>query len=253
METSRCRGVDTTTRCVLGLEDPTAVVVYRHYIIVAEAQGNTVTVLQVDHQNPDRIFFVTHFEAAPGVSLQGRMCVSEYGFVWYDYIGTDLAYYFASFFLPEALRLGIKPSRLEDYLENCVNESFYHEELRDNTTLYIEYLGFILNASRINWLFDDLPDYVDIFSFNTSTGFDLALLDQLVFNGTMTSCSAPPPPTSPPLLSGNQEGWAMEGASQAEYRRRSAAPRPEPLLQSRIWQLAAVGLQCWFALQTMAH
>lgn len=208
-----------------GLDDPVQVAVYRHYVFVVEARSSVVTVLQVDHESPDRFIFVTHFAPQRGKYLQGHMAISSYGYVWYDYMDSDLSYYLASFFLPEELRLSKKPDILEDYLQTCVNETWY-EDLRFNSSLYMDHMGFILNASEINWVFPDEPDYLDIFSFNGSDGFDFQLLDRTVFNYTMETCRPPPPPTAIPILSGNDEGWA----TQQTEGRRNVAFQSRPLL-----------------------
>jgi hypothetical protein len=207
-----------------GLTDPTAVEIYKHYIVVAEVGGNAITVLRVDHQPPYGLKLVTYFKPMQGVSLQGGMAVSPFGYVWYNYIGPDMQFYFSSMFLPEILRESKAPSRFQDFLETCVNISWY-QDLIENVNNYVDHMGFVLNVSVINWIFPDLPGYVDIFMFNNSGTFDINLLNAMVYNYTMIMCDPPTTPTPPPFFGGNQDGWVIDGKSQSEFTRRSGAVR----------------------------
>jgi len=207
-----------------GLTDPTAVGIYKHYIVVAEASGNAITLLRVDHQPPYGLLFVTYFKPVQGVSMQGGMSVSPFGYIWYNYIGQDMKFYLSSMYLPESLRESVPPSRFQDFLAICVNVSWY-QDLIGNPKLYIDHLSYILNASVINWVFPDEPDYLDIMSFNKSGNFDIDELNRIVYNNTMIMCDPPTTPTPPPFFGGNEEGWVIDGKSQSEFTKRSGALR----------------------------
>lgn len=197
------KGVDEFNR-PRGLTDPTAVAVYKHYIVVAEVAGNALTLLSIDHHPPYGFKFVTYFKPAQGVSLQGGMSMSPFGYIWYTYTGADAKFYFTSMFLPESLRESEAPNRFQDFLDVCVNISWY-----DNLILqpqrYIDHVSFILNASVINWISPDEPDFVDLQSFNKSGFFDLQSLNRLVYNYTMQMCDPPPTSTPPPFFQNNDE------------------------------------------------
>merc|ERR1712100_594466 len=119
--------------------------------------------------------------------------------------------YFSSMFLPESMRFSEPASRLEDFLAECVNTTWYNM-LIDAREVYWDQVGFILNASNINWIFTEEPPcpvwpeplfdgcYFDPFRFNNSGEFDFKLLDAMIFNGTMKECEGPPTPTPPPFL-----------------------------------------------------
>jgi hypothetical protein len=217
------RGDDVFNR-PRGLTDPTAVAIYKHYIIVAEVGGNALTLLSIDHQPPHDFKFVTYFKPSKGITLQGCMSMSPFGYIWYNYVGADGKFYFTSMFLPESLRESQAPSRLEDFIDTCVNTSWY-DMLIPEPERFIDHMSFILNASVINWLFPDRPDYVDIYSFNKSGNFNIELLNKLVFNFTMKLCEPLPTPTPPPFFGGNSEGWVIDGKSQSEFTKRSGTHR----------------------------
>jgi hypothetical protein len=207
-----------------GLTDPTAVAIYKHYIVVAEAAGNAVTLLRVDHQPPYGLHLVTYFKPVQGVSMQGAMVASTFGYIWYTYMEADGKNYFSSMYLPEILRESLPPNRFQDFLTTCVNRSWY-QDLIDNPPLYIEHMGFILNASVINWLLPDEPEYLDIQYFNKSGTFDLEELNRIVYNNSMVTCDPPTTPTPPPFFGGNEEGWVIDGQSQSEFTKRSGSQR----------------------------
>lgn len=218
-----------------GLTDPVSVGVYRHYVAVCEGEGNAITLLRVDHQPPYALKLVTYFKPQRGISLQGGMAVSDFGYIWYNYIGEDMVNYFSSMVFPESLRESPAPNRLEDYAATCINESWYDNLVYDRTA-YLREIGFILNASRINWIFSDRPDFFSIESFNLSNRFDLDLLNDLVFNQTaqapMTFCTPPTTPTPPPFLSGNDDGWVIDGQNQGEFVKRSNVARRSIRIQA---------------------
>merc|ERR1711862_122083 len=138
------------------------------------------------------------------------------------------------------MRESKEASRLDDYLATCVNVSSYNQ-LIDYKEFYLLEVGFILNATGINWVFSEEPPcpvwpeehtpgcYFDPFRFNNSGEFDFKLLNALVFNGTMVECEGPPTPTPPPFLSGNKDGWLIDGKSQSEFVKRAMAPRAHGL------------------------
>merc|ERR1712056_56235 len=94
---------------------------------------------------------------------------------------------------------------------SCVNDNWYHTDVRYNHTLFYELLGFVMNATRTNWLFPRQPGYFDIGVFNLTYSFHLDLLNSTIFHGTMQICLPPPAPTQPPMLSGGENGWNVEG------------------------------------------
>jgi hypothetical protein len=222
-----------------GLTDPVAVGIYRHYIAVCEVGGNAVTLLTLEHTPPFALKYVTYFKPVNGVSLRGSMAVSPFGYIWYNYIGNDNNFYFGSMLLPESLQHSKAPSRLADFLSDCVNKTWY-DNLISNMDMYLNHTGFILNTTLINWRDPSQPDFLDVFSFNVSydEGFtyqyDMALLKTKVFdpyNSTynMTMCVPPTTPAPQALMSGNAEGWVIDGMSQSQAGRRSSAPRSSHL------------------------
>jgi hypothetical protein len=227
-----------------GLTDPVNVGIYRHYVVVSEAEGNAITLLTVNHHPPYGLEFVSYFKPQPGISIQGGMAVSHWGYIWYNYLAEDSVNYFGSMFLPESLRESPAPNRFDDYLATCVNTSWYNN-LVLFPWLYLQEVGFILNASRINWVFPDRPDFFDIYVFNRTDHFSLDLLDTIVFNETghtsMTFCAPPTTPTPPPFLGGNDAGWVIDGVNQAEFVKRNDAPEMLQL-QARMVVLCTVVL-----------
>jgi hypothetical protein len=221
--TSYGRGVTELGR-PNGLTDPAAVGLYRHYIVVSEVRGNAITVLTLNHQPPYNLLLVTYFRPVRGIFLQGGMAVSDWGYIWYNYIGQDQKFYVSSIIIPEPLRESVEPDRLTDFEQTCVNQT-WHDQLVKDVPAYIQYVGFALNATLINCIWPDLPNFTDIFSFNDSGTFNLTLFNQLVFNWTMISCAPTTTPTSPPFLSGDSSGWVINGQTQAEFTRRNGAPR----------------------------
>lgn len=211
-----------------GLTDPTAVAIYRHFIVVAEVGGNAITLLRVDHQPPYGLKYVTYFKPVQGVYMQGGMAMSPFGYVWFNYIGADMKNTFSSMFLPEILVECIAPNRFTEFLEACVNRTWYQDLLQDKQR-YLDHVSFIMNASAINWIHKDRPNYTDIFIFNNSNDFDIDLLNQMVYNFTMVECEEPTTPTPPPFFGGNEDGWVIEGKSQSEFTRRSGAHRWSPV------------------------
>lgn len=156
------------------------------------------------------------------------MSVSPFGYIWYNYIGKDMKFYFSSMFLPESLRESVAPSRFQDFLDTCINTTWY-EDLIDQPKKFIEHLGYVLNASVINWMWPDMPGYLDPYKFNNSGTFDIDMLNRLVFNYTMKMCDPPTTPTPPPFFGGNKDGWVIDGKSQSEFTKRSIAFRSSPI------------------------
>jgi len=217
------RGVDALNR-PSGLTDPTAVAVFNHYIIVCEVGGNAITLLRVDHQPPYGLKFVTYFKPAQGVYLQGGMSMSPWGYIWYNYVGKNLKNYFTAMFLPEVLRESKAPSRFQDFLLTCINTTWY-DDLIPEPERFVEHMQFMLNASVINWIFPDKPNFVDLYTFNMSGKFNIKLMNQMLFNGSMQMCAPPTTPTPPAFFGGNADGWVIDGKSQSEFTKRSTAPR----------------------------
>jgi len=194
----------------------------------------------VNHLPPYDLVFVTYFKPVQGVYLQGGMAVSPFGYIWYNYLGTDMKNTFSSMILPEILRESVAPNRLQDFVEECVNYTWYNELLDtdesvtiQNRERFINHISFILNASAINYLFPEQPNYIDLFVFNKSNEFDFELLNQLVYNGTMPVCDPPTTPTPPPFFGGNTDGWVIDGKSQSEFTKRSGALH-SPRLQAAL-------------------
>jgi hypothetical protein len=210
------------------LNQPVGVTLFRHFLLVGEATGNCITVLAVNHQQTDRFIFITRLFPVPGVQLTGMISSSDddcsnpeaatrnhCGYVWYTYVELPSRYMVGSIYLNEVFIESPEPTRLGDFLTSCVNDSWYNTEMRFNHTLYYDTLGFVMNATRTNWLFPGQPGYVNILEFNLSYSFHLELWNSSVFGGTMAICQPPPPPTQPPMLSGGTQGWNMEGMANA--------------------------------------
>lgn len=194
------------------ISQPVGVTLYRHYILVAEALGNVISVLTPHHEDFDRLIFVTHLAPALGVQLTGYVTASAQGYVWYTYLQLPAEYNIGSIYLTEALRESVRLSPLETFLGTCVNDTWYHQVLVPNKTMFIPYVGAILTGAGVNWMHPDSPAYVDIMSYNISargTGplFDLDAFNQTVFKGQIQICLPPPPSTTPAMASGNQAGW----------------------------------------------
>jgi len=120
---------------------------------------------------------------------------------------------------------------------NCVNVTLYNDMLT-NRSFYIQYIGNLLTASGVNWMFPLRRGYLDIMSFNITylsefLTFDMDLLNRTVFNGLMRLCLPPPPSTTPAMSSGNANGWTAGGLAPT---RASAAAT---ISVSGLWLLAA--------------
>jgi len=226
------------------LGEPVGVALYRHFLFVADAVSNAIAVLMVDHTRTNSFRFVTRLQPAPGVRFLGSLAVSPLGYLWLSYVDLPDDYNVGSFYLPEELRYSPEPSLLGDLLGACVDGDWYSAELLDNRSLYMEHLGVALDAAGVNWRFPGRPEYFDIMSFNLSTGFNFDAFNQTVLGGTMQLCLPPPPPQSPEMMSGNEDGWNMQsiqGAAQA------GAPRPRH--EGARW-LAALSACLWLPLRS---
>jgi len=201
------------------LNQPVGVAVFRHYILVAEARGNAITVLTMDYQDSSSFIFVTHLKPAYAVQLIGSLAVTPDAFLWYTHTDLPQDYGIASIYLPEALRESVRPAPIDDVIFECVNHSWYHFDMRFNETTYIDLVTYRLNASGINWLFPDRPGYVDIMVFNLTWNFDLDAWNKTVYHGEMVFCEPPPPSTTPGMLSGDKDGWKMAGVVRRSHAR----------------------------------
>lgn len=218
------------------LREPTDLILYRHYIIVAEAVGNALSVLTVHPSDFNKLVFVTKVYPAKGNQLMGQFSISPLGHVWYTYIKKPSQYAFGSFFLEEALRESTPGGPMDEIVAKCVNDTWYHLHLRFNEDLYFQHMGYLLNATRQNWVYPDYPDYVDITRFNLSFRFDLDALNATVFMGRMHLCVPPPPSTTPPMLSGNADGWV--GGDGRNFP--GGSPRLQPSVIARPWVLGVL-------------
>eukprot|EP00443_Scrippsiella_acuminata_P001899 CAMPEP_0115311832 /NCGR_PEP_ID=MMETSP0270-20121206/75560_1 /TAXON_ID=71861 /ORGANISM="Scrippsiella trochoidea, Strain CCMP3099" /LENGTH=529 /DNA_ID=CAMNT_0002730719 /DNA_START=117 /DNA_END=1703 /DNA_ORIENTATION=- len=199
------------------LEDPVGVSVYRHYVLVAEGLGNAITLLKVHHVMFDRLIFVTRLTPALGVQLTGHLAVSMFGYIWYTYKELPTSYGMGTIFLDEALRESPPSEMLDELAAQCYNDTWFHTEMLFNYSVYMDTLGYMLNATRTNWEYPDLPNYVDIFSFNATTYFDIDLLNETVFRGRFQVCQPPVISTTPAMLSGNSDGWSSNTATVAAF------------------------------------
>jgi hypothetical protein len=200
------------------LNQPVSIALFRHYLLVGEATGNCITMLMVNHHHTDSFIFVTRLFPIQGVQLTGTIAASAMGYVWYTYVELPARYAVGSFYLAEPLRESKEPTRFEDFLAECVNESEYNTEWRYNHTHFYDKVGFVMNATRTNWLFPEEPGYVNVLEFNLTYSFHFDLWNRTVyapFGVTMAFCQAPPPPTEPPMMSGGEGGWAIDGMSRA--------------------------------------
>jgi hypothetical protein len=196
------------------LQDPVSVAIYRHFLIVAEAQGNAVSVLTVDLQSPDRLLFVTDIKPTAGIQLTGNMAVPANGYVWLSYIKLPSEYGVASIILPEALRVSPAPSAVQDMRQQCVNISFL-QNLIFNKTVYDDYVSNLLSVAKFNWRDSAVQGYIDPQTFNYSgIQFNFYAWNQTVMLGRMLACKPPPAPTLPPFLSANENGWNTPGGQQ---------------------------------------
>merc|ERR1711879_391713 len=112
----------------------------------------------------------------------------------------------------------MEPTRLQDFLLECVNQSEYNTEWRYNITHFFDRIGFVMNATRSNWLFPEEPDFINVMDFNLTYSFHFELWNRTVYepNGaTMAFCQPPPQPTEPPMMSGGEGGWNIEGMAGA--------------------------------------
>ncbi|CAE8604430.1 unnamed protein product [Polarella glacialis] len=116
------------------LSEPTSVSNYRHWIFVAEAAGNRITVLTVNYEDHNEILFVTHLNPARGIQLVGSHSATMNGFVWATYTELPTTYMVGSFYLPEPLRVAPAPSLIEDFRMLCTNDTFYHDHILPNET-----------------------------------------------------------------------------------------------------------------------
>lgn len=193
------------------LQDPVGVCKYRHYIFVAEGLGNVITVLKVHQSRFNEILLVTRLSPVQGIQLTGYISVTPAGYLWYTYLKLPLNFGVASIFLDEALRESPPHKAIDDIINECQNETWYQEDLLTNHSLYFEWLGYLYNTSRINWLWPTLPGYADIQVYNLTIFFDIPALNKTIFDGRMTICRPPVVSTTPAMLSADKDGWAGQG------------------------------------------
>lgn len=190
------------------LREPLGVQVFRHYIFVCESVGNAIVILALHPSNYNTFQFVTRMSPVSGVQMTGHISLSTVGYVWYTYVKLPMTYAIGCFFLEESLRESPEAHIMDEIAARCVNDTWYHLDVIANRTLYVEHVGYLLNATRTNWHFPEYPGYLDIEVFNLTFMFDLERLNTSVFDGRLRICAPPPPSTTPPMLSGNAEGWA---------------------------------------------
>jgi len=226
-----------------GLQEPIGVSVYRHYIFVAEATGNAFTCLTPDYVDHSVLMFVTVLRPARGIQISGSFAATHMGYLWFTYTQLPSSYGVGSLYLPEPLVQSPEPAWIDDFRTECTNQTIYHFFLMSNDTLYNEHVQYVLSAARINWRFPWLPDYLDPQSFNLTTAFDLWLWNETVLAGQMEFCQPPPPATTPPMLSANEEGWNTAGASVKAARAHARRSTAGPGLAAALCSLMFIALQ----------
>jgi len=223
--------------------------VFRHYILVSEGVGNAVRLLKVHHSRFNEFIFVTQLLPVKGIQLTGHMSVSPMGYLWYTFQKLPSSFGVASVFLAEPLRESPPRRTIEDVTSDCQNDTWYNKDLLDNTTMYIAHIGYMLNASQTNWLFPDLPGFVDIFVFNKTrciySCFDLELLNETVLGGGLVLCNPTVPSTTPAMLSGDTGGWS--GSTDGVIRAGAAQQRPPQ------WLILASAAAAWAAATAAAE
>jgi len=210
-----------------GLSQPSGLALFRHYIIVCERMGTAITVLMVDYKNPNKINFVTQLQPQKGIQFSGSMVVTSAGYIWYLFIKDFAVYNVGTAFLPEPLRESVPPSRLQDLRANCVNWTSINWMLQNKTTFF-RTMYDVMGAAGLQYKWpgwrsqDPLKPYTWVQDFNQTdafgqgTGFNYELYNSSILGGQMRYCEEPPPPTSPPFMSGNEEGWQMAGVETAQ-------------------------------------
>jgi len=161
------------------LWEPMGIALFRHYIFVAEAQGNTIKVFTLHYRDTNTFKLVTMLYPAQGIQLTGTLtvspiryycppgdpCVRLGGHLWYTYHRGWTDWELGSFFLEEALRLSTKPEEYKDFVEQCVDASTYHALLQDWATFHAE-VDRICNVMHVNCRYPSIPGYVDPEWFN---------------------------------------------------------------------------------------
>jgi hypothetical protein len=214
-----------------GLDTPTSVSTFRHYVFVMASSGKAIVVLTVDYLMPTRMTYVTHLYPVDGNKLVGSFALSPFGYIWYVYVSKSMEYSMAASKLPMELVRSSEPTIIEDLLEECINNTLYNDTVPYNETMFYELVTYFLNATATNYLFPEEGDFVNITTFNLSHlvpeehlnwtagethGFNFEFLNSSIFQGAMTFCPTPPPPEAPVMMHGNEEGWVIGGTSQKE-------------------------------------
>jgi len=220
------------------LNDPLAVACFRHYVVVAEGAGNVVSMLMVNYTSMNELQYVTYFTPAQGLQLKGSLTVSPmpYGYIWYTATEYSARNYIANFRIPENLRLSDHPDSFEDFVTGCMNATWYNEVMRYSDELYEDHVRWVLDGALIETRDESRDGYIDIYIFNTTAGFDFALFNATVWASPMATrldvqrrslvfCGAPPEPTPPPMSSGDEDGWIIDGVPAQQTWIRSQSSR----------------------------
>lgn len=174
------------------LLDPVAVVVYRHYVLVADSLANSVFILSFNDNHdalPSCAFhLVTMLRPAVGVRLGGSLAGSPLGYIWFSYVSGANEHGIGSSFLPEDLRHSLKHSRFDRFFKACHNETWYNSVLRFDRALYVSHVGYALSAMGMNWQSRNGTGFVDVFRFNRSDSFDMEAFNSSVFQGRLSPC-----------------------------------------------------------------
>jgi hypothetical protein len=208
-----------------GLTRPIGVGTYRHYIIVAEAGGNAITILMLDYTDTSKFIFVQHLQPVLGRWLTGKMSATSDGYIWYTLVQEPGIFSLASIFLDEALRESKPPSLIKDLKAKCVNETWYNN-LRFNFSRMVPHMVNLFNVAGLNWRHEnwrasgieegDERAYVEWESFNVTSpapgNFNYELMNRTVYGGSMFFCAPPPRPTVPPMM-GSGAGGAGDGVA----------------------------------------
>ncbi|CAK0827430.1 unnamed protein product [Prorocentrum cordatum] len=174
------------------LWEPMGVALFRHYIFVAEAQGNTIKVFTLHYSDTRAFKLVTVLYPAQGIQLTGTIAVSPIryydngqsasrlgGYLWYTYHRDWTDWEMGSFFLEEALRLSTKPEEYKDFVDQCVDASTYHAMLQQGVPHFLAEVDRLCNIAHVNCRYPSSPDYVDpqlfnwtVFELQNATVFD---------------------------------------------------------------------------------
>mmetsp|Transcript_11921 Transcript_11921/g.27824 ORF Transcript_11921/g.27824 Transcript_11921/m.27824 type:complete len:690 (-) Transcript_11921:80-2149(-) len=230
------------------LNEPMGVACFRHYIVVAEGAGNVVSVLMVNYTSMHEIEYVTYFTPVLGTQLSGSITITPapYGYTWYTATEFGARTNIANFRIPRQIRLSDHPDVFEDFVTGCLNATWYNSILRYDDQLYEDHVRWVLDGALIENRISSREGYVNIYVFNTTAGFDFSLFNETIWASPMAQrldvtrrsiefCGDPPEPTPPPMSSGDEDGWIIDGVPAAQTWLRAASCRCEQLPSVLLW------------------